>query len=123
MRLKELRETAAPWNRLEYADEESSPGHNDYLFFYDTRKHNVWQLPDNLTILPENVVMVSLPNEMILDPVAAARNVGYEETKFLNEYPIQPDLKATVIPLAETFLPQFIAENLQNQNNMRGYNR
>lgn len=123
VRLHELRETAAPWNRLEYAEQESSPGHDDYLFFYDTQKHQIWQLPDDLTVLPENVVMVSLPNELILDPVAAARSVGYEETKFLEEYPIQADLKATVIPLAETFLPRFIEENLQNQNDTRGYKR
>lgn len=123
VRLKELRETVSPWNRLEYSEQESSLDHDDYTFFYDTKKNNIWELDDNLTELPENVVLVSMPNEMILDPVAAARSVGYEETKFLNEYPIQPDLKATVTQLSETFLPQFIRENLEKQNTTRGYKR
>jgi hypothetical protein len=123
VRLKELRETVSPWNRLEYSEQESSLDHDDYTFFYDTKKHNIWELDDNLTEMPENVVLVSMPNEMILDPVAAARSAGYEETKFLDEFPIQPDLKATVTQLAETFLPQFIRDNLEKQNTTRGCKR
>jgi hypothetical protein len=117
LRLQELRETESPWNHIDLTDMETAFDSDGYLFFYDTKKHNIHELDGNLTELPENVVLVELPSDYILDPVAAARYVGYSDDKFLNEFPIQENLKAEVTPLEETFLPKMIAENLQKEKN------
>jgi hypothetical protein len=123
LRLRELRETESPWNSIDIRDLENGLDSEDYLFFYDTRKRNIYTLDDHITELPENIVLIELPNEMILDPVAAARGVGYSEDKFLEEYPIQQHLKAGVRQLTETFLPEMIAENLRKRENDTRFDR
>lgn len=122
LRLGELRETDVPWNRIEISELETDNDSDNRLFFYDTREHKLWELEDDLTELPENVVMVELPDDLILDPVAAARQVGYADDKFLQEYPIQQNLKAGIRQLSETFLPEFVADNYSKKY-MRGYGR
>jgi len=119
LRLQELRETESPWNRLDISELETSMEVDCLLFFYDTKQHRIYELDDDLTELPENVVLVELPDELTLDPVAAARSVGYSDDRFLDEYPIQENLKAGIKNLSETFLPDFIRENLEKQNNHR----
>ncbi|MEB0249632.1 hypothetical protein QN344_05765 [Mucilaginibacter sp. 5B2] len=123
LRLQELRETEMPWNHISIMDLEPSLDGDDQLFLYDTQKHCAYELDDNITELPEHVVLVALPDDFTLDPVAAARAVGYEETKFLDEYPIKQFLIAGITPLKDTFLPKMIEENLSRQNNSRGYIR
>lgn len=123
LRLKELRETDSPWNRIDISELETSPESDDRLFFYHTKDHTAWELPDDLTELPENVVLAELPGDLILDPIAAARQVGYNDEEFLQEYPIQQNMKAGIKQLSETFLPEFVEENLRNQSNRRGYRR
>jgi hypothetical protein len=123
LRLGELRETESSWNRLDISELETALDSDNHEFFYDTRKHGIYDLDDHLTELPENVVLVELPNDYILDPVAAARSVGYDDDRFLEEYPIQENLKAGIKTLSETFLPDFVAENIRNQDNPRGMRR
>jgi hypothetical protein len=123
IRLGELRESPAPWNRIDISEMETAPDSDDRLFFYHTREHNEWIMDDGITELPKHVVLVALPNELILDPVAAARKVGFDDEEFLAEYPILQNLKAGVTPLSETFLPAFIEENLSQRQNKRGPRR
>jgi hypothetical protein len=123
LRLQELRETDTPWNNISIIDLEPSLDGNDQLFFYDTQKHCAYELNDNLTELPEHIVLVALPDLITLDPVAAARAVGYYDTKFLDEYPIKQFLIAGITRLKDTFLPEMIEENRSRQTNPRGYKR
>lgn len=123
LRLQELRETNAPWNHISIMDLEPSPDGEDQLFLYDTQKHCAYELAYNITELPEHVVLVALPDNLTLDLVAAARAVGYEETKFLSEYPIRQFLIAGITRLKDTILPQLIAKNLARENSSRGYKR
>jgi hypothetical protein len=113
LRLRELRDRESPWNSIDLTDLEPQLDGDGPSFFYDTKKHSLYELDGNLTELPENVVLVELPNEYILDPVAAARSVGYSDDRFLGEYPIQQYLIAVVTRLEETFLPKMIQENIQ----------
>ncbi|MBD1385848.1 hypothetical protein IDJ75_11205 [Mucilaginibacter rigui] len=123
IRLDELRETQAPWNRIDISDMETAPDSDDRLFFYHTKEHTPWELKDEITEVPEHVVLVALPPELILDPVAAARKVGFNDEEFLQEHPIRQYIKAGITPLAETFLPAFIEENIAKQQNSRSQRR
>ncbi|MGF7079723.1 hypothetical protein [Mucilaginibacter sp. UYCu711] len=119
-RLKELLETAAPWNAINLRDIETSEL-DQYLFFYDTVCHNVHEVDYKLTKLPENVVVAELPDEIKLDPFAVAREQGVDPVIFVQDFPIQKDLKAIIKPLTESGLPVFVSANLlfiasQNKN-------
>ena len=115
-RLKELRETDAPWNHIDLEYMEMSDSGEEYICLYDTEHHILYSPDENITELPKNVVMLEIPNELALDPVAVARTFEMNESTFLNDYPIQENLKATVKPLTDTLLPDIIAENLKTHN-------
>lgn len=122
VRLKELRETAVPWNALRFADMFDA-GEN-YLFYYRLDSHTCYQPNPQLTALPEKVVMIQLPNELLLDPVAVAREYKADLPLFLQQNPIQGELKAVVKPLAESALPGIIEQNKKlRQASRQGNNR
>ncbi|GAC1310474.1 MAG: hypothetical protein NVSMB24_27820 [Mucilaginibacter sp.] len=110
-RLKELRETEEPWKNISLRDMEMSDSGEDYLCFYNTETHELYEPDENLLELPENVVVLEIPCEAKLDPVAVAREYGIGETDLLNDHPFQMNLKAKVTPLSETGLPEYIQNN------------
>ena len=115
-RLKELRETELPWNQLQLETMEISDSGLEYLCFYHTETHELFEPDETLMELPEKVVVLEIPYELILDPVAAAVSCGLNATDLLNEHPFKPHLTAKVTPLAETGLPEFITKNLNRQD-------
>ena len=110
-RLKELRETELPWKHISLRDMEMSDNGEEYLCFYNTETHELFEPDEKLLELPENVVVLEIPNEVKLDPVAVAREHGMEATGLLNEHPLQMQLAAKVTPLADTGLPEYIENN------------
>lgn len=114
-RLKQIRETAVPSNQLEFKDMELSASGDAYLCFYDNKKHSLYEPPENIKALPKNVVLLEIPNEIKLDPIAVAREHGIDHVALLKENPIQSELRAIVKPLSESGLPNLIAENLKNE--------
>jgi len=115
-RLKQLRETELPWNQLQLETMEISDSGLEYLCFYHTETHELFEPDETLMELPEKVVVLEIPYELILDPVAAAVSCGLNATDLLNEHPFKPHLTAKVTPLAETGLPEFITKNLNRQD-------
>jgi len=109
VRLKELRETTVPWNALRFADMFDT-GEN-YLFYYRLDSHTGYQPNTQLTTLPAKAAMIELPNELLLDPVAVAREYKADLPLFLQQNPNQRELKAVVKPLAESALPRIIEQN------------
>jgi hypothetical protein len=112
-RLKELRETEEPWKCISFNDDlwESETG--EYLCFYNLVTHNIYMPPEDLVEIPQNIVVLEIPNELDLDPVAVARGYGLAETTFLNDHPIRASLAAKVKPLAGSGLPEFIEANIK----------
>jgi len=110
-RLKELRETELPWKHISLRDMEMSDSGEEYLCFYHTGTHELFEPDENLLELPENVVVLEIPCEARLDPIAVAREYGIGETDLLVEHPFQMNLKAKVTPLSETGLPEYIQNN------------
>ena len=108
-RLRQLRETEQPWKHISF--ENLDIGEEGYLCFYNTQSHEIFIPEEDITEMPENVVVLEIPNELKLDPVALARDLGIDETELLAEHPIQMNLTAKVFPLSESGLPEFIENN------------
>ncbi|WPU99118.1 hypothetical protein SNE26_24195 [Mucilaginibacter sp. cycad4] len=116
-RLKELRETAQSGNIISLRNMEMSDDGHAYLTFYDTETHCILEADEFLFELPEHVVLLEIPNEIWLDPIAVARSYGMNDTDILITYPISKKLSAKVTPIAETGLSKFIAENVKRRDN------
>lgn len=82
-----------------------------YEAYYHPVMKQVVELDPKLLEFPEGVVKLKIPNEIGLDPVAAASIYGMDERELLRRYPIQKELKAAVIPLSETHVPALIRRN------------
>jgi len=82
-----------------------------YEAYYHPVMKQVVELDPKLLEFPEGVIKLKIPNEIGLDPVAAARIYGMDERGLLRRYPIQKALKAEVIPLSETHVPALIRRN------------
>jgi len=113
-RLRELRENAAPWNKISFANPGMSESGTRYVCLYNTQKHTLYQVPNNIKSLPKNVVMLEIPYELQLDPVAVAMERNIDVSEFVKNHPIQTELKAVVKPLSETWVAELINENLMN---------
>lgn len=118
-RLRQLRETEEPWKHISFDDLEMDDSCEAYLCFYNTQSHKLFSPEENIIELPEDVVLLEIPNELKLDPVAVARDYGISETDFLVEHLIQSALTAKVTPLSESGLPRFIENNIKNLDNQQ----
>jgi len=83
------------------------------IFFYDRIQNSIVQVPDSITELPKNLVMILLPNEVILDPVGCGSLLKGNPFAFLDKFPPQQKLEARVFPVEESYLPQLIHNNLK----------
>lgn len=124
-RMKELRETELPWKNISLRNMEMSDSGEEYLCFYNIETHEVFEPDEMLFELPDKVVVLEIPYEIKLDPVAVAREYGIGETDLLADHPFQMKLTAKVTPLSETGLSKFIEENKRrnDQKNDRGPKR
>ncbi len=111
LRLQELRHTKYFFPVISLKSFELTTDGEYYEAFYHPVMKQVVGIDPKLTELPEGVVKVRLPNELGLDPVATARRYGIDENELLRRYPPKKDLKAAVIPLADTGLPALIRQN------------
>jgi hypothetical protein len=109
---RELRETANPENKLDVRAMDLSASEDSYLSYYHLRDHKSYLPDEGLTELPQNVMLLEIPNELILDPVAVIQEQPLDTLALLKSYPVREVLKAKLIPLEETLLPQVISENL-----------
>lgn len=118
-RLKELRETAQPWNSISLRDMDMSDDGTTYMTFYNTETHLILEADQFLFELPENVILLEIPNEILLDPVAVARSYGFNDTDMMLTYPIQKKLSAKITSITETGLADFIANNVKRRDDQQ----
>lgn len=113
LRLQELRHVKdfTPIISLKTFDLSGDGSH--YQAFYHILLKQVVNIDLKLTEFPDGVVLVRMPSELGLDPIGAASKYGWDEMEVLKEYPIKESLKAEIIPLSETGVPQLIAKNRQ----------
>jgi hypothetical protein len=117
-RLRQMRDTEQPWNNFSFDDFEMDDDGDKYLFFFNTQTHELYMPPEDIIELPEHVVVLEIPNELGLDPVAVAREYGSDLYELLIEHPIAEKLAAKVSPLSETGLPAIIENNIRIQLNL-----
>jgi hypothetical protein len=116
-RLRQMRDTEQPWNNISFDDFEMDDYGDKYLCFFNTQTHELYTPPEDIIELPEHVVVLEIPNELDLDPVAVAREYGADISELLREYPITEKLTAKVSPLSDTGLPAIIESNIRAQQN------
>ena len=114
-RLRQMRDTEQPWKNISFDDFEMDDYGDKYLCFFNTKTHELYMPPEDLLELPEHVVVLEIPNELDLDPVAVAREYGSNLSELLREYPITENLAAKVSPLSESGLPGLIENNIRHQ--------
>lgn len=110
-RLKELRETAAPHNRIDLKRMEMSDDGTEYLCLFHTKNRTLYHPSSDIREMPAHVVFLKIPYELVLDPVAVARQHGLPDTDLLDSYPIHEKLSAVVLPLSETNILSIIEKN------------
>ena len=54
-RLRELRETAAPWNRISINGLRESESGKEYLGLYDVSKKKLYTVDNEMTVVPQNI--------------------------------------------------------------------
>jgi hypothetical protein len=111
LRLQELRNTQFFFPVISLKSFELTNDGWHYEAYYHPVMKQVVELDPRLLEFPEGVIKLKIPNEIGLDPVAAARQYGMNERELLRRHPIQKDLKAEVIPLSETHIPALIRRN------------
>jgi len=113
LRLQEFRhaQNFTPIISLRSLDLDSKGDH--YMAFYHPFLRQVVNIDPKLTEFPEGVVAIKMPNELGLDPIAAARKYRIDEKVLARLYPMQKELKADIVPLSETGIPALIQKNRQ----------
>jgi len=123
-RLRELRETAAPWNNIQLHDAEMSPEGEEYYLLYNTVTREEYEFDDDVIEVPEDVVFIKVPYEVRLDPYAVAVQYGIDPEEFVQKFPFEQNLKAQVRPLSETNIARLTEDNRQwNQQQSPGPGR
>lgn len=110
-RMREMRAVDDFTRSLHFTRLQVSPDGRNYLFFYNTVKHEVEFLGSGIKELPKNVVLAEIPEERVLDPVAVSRELGLGNAGLYPKHPMSENLKAKFTPLHETRLPEIIASN------------
>lgn len=111
LRLSELRPENDFSTKIDLRNLDVSNDGEKFICFYEPSSKKVVEIDSTITELPKGVVMLEIPDEMKLDPVAVARQFGVDEKSFLRKYPLQMQLDAKVVPLSETGLPAFVKKN------------
>lgn len=83
-----------------------------YMIPYNTKTHEYQHLDlSTITEIPRDVVVVSFPHELKLDPVGYNRKLGLAPAERLKFTGIRPHFKATRVPWEQTGVPMRIQEN------------
>jgi len=115
LRMGVLRAVDQFWKSIDLNRTEEAPD-SSLLFAYNYRRHEQIEIEDHITAYPKGTVLVALPHESKLDPVAAGRRDWGDELALLDQYPIQQKMEARIFPL-EKIKPivELIEENLKKQ--------
>jgi hypothetical protein len=122
-RLKELREMNEPWNRIQLDGLEMSDSGEHYLCFYNTDAHKTTNDISEILARPEKVVLLEIPYEVELDPVAVAREYGIGDIELLPEHPVKMYQKAKVTALSAEMTSRITLLHYPSANRAEGWER
>lgn len=110
-RLRELRLQSDTSIRLDLKSMPMSSDGDKYLCYYHPPTYSEFVADKNIRQLPKDVVLLEIPYELILDPVAVARQYGLADTELLDRFPIRQEIKATAVPLEQSYLAELVKNN------------
>jgi hypothetical protein len=87
----------------------------NYLCFYHLPTKQPVTIPEDITVLPEDTVLLIIPTEFYIDPVGVSRQYGEDDRSLLSLYPIRDGLKATVVSIEASGLPELIQANKEKK--------
>ncbi|SDE88166.1 hypothetical protein SAMN05216464_110170 [Mucilaginibacter pineti] len=87
---------------------------NHYRIPYNPATHSFEDLDyENIKAIPKGIIIVDIPWQQHLDPIAYARIHGFDKDQILRESPIQLHMKAHEASWDDTPIKQIIAKNLK----------
>lgn len=87
-----------------------------YVIPYNPKSYEFQELDyDNITATPKDLIVISFPHEIALDPVGFNRKGGWDETDGLKQKNIKSHFEAKIIDWKETGIGQTIKENIKKQ--------
>ncbi len=85
-----------------------------YMVPFDTKAKEFRRLDyDTITKLPEELILVSFPNERQMDPVGWNIRNGLDPKFALKTIDLKPEIVPDIIPWGETMIPGIIKDNLK----------
>ncbi|MET3876472.1 hypothetical protein [Chitinophaga sp. OAE865] len=102
----------------------SDRSHTRYFFFYDKGKQRQVDIAPTLMTIPNNIIGVEIPVIEFLDPYARAVEYGWQnQMGWFDHHPVQLHLKASIIPLEQTILPDLVRSNIarHQMKNKKGF--
>jgi len=116
VRMRELRPVAQPAARIGINELELSADGEKLRLFFDTKQGQQISKESVLTPFWEGIVLLEMPNEILLDPVGAARLYKLEDTEFLSRFPMKMSHQALATPLTKFAHQQMV--DLQKKKNL-----
>ena len=113
-RMQELRLTTDFSKNIDLSQLPTTLKGDKFLMFYDIQSKKEVKIPDDVTALPKNVVLVVIQSELWLDPISAARQLDLNPLTFVDRYPLQFNLTARTYPISQSWIPYLIKENLKD---------
>jgi len=101
VRMRELRPVAQPATRIGIKELELSADGEKLRLFFDTKQGQQISKESVLTPFREGIVLLEMPNEILLDPVGAARLYKLEDTELLSRFPMKMSHQALATPLTK----------------------
>ncbi|TYR37414.1 hypothetical protein FXV77_05265 [Sphingobacterium phlebotomi] len=97
---------------LRFRDLRADPTNTYYYGMLDTKTMSLIKYDDDLIKeIPQNAVMIKIPNEKILDPFMRLRSMGWEDhLEKIGKFPIRYNFEARVLPWRDTPIPQLIRQ-------------
>lgn len=100
-----------------------SEDRKSYLFFYNPQKKAVVYIPENITKMPGDIVLVEIPIEQYLDPVGLARSFGQPDNFLLDSYPLKAYHQAKLTAIEASGLVEMVRNNREKKKaqGLRGF--
>jgi hypothetical protein len=117
---RKLIQAEMPFQAIDLSKLQVAEDNESYIAYYQTPLKKVVDIQPGIMQLPKDVVGIHIPYELKLDPVGFARQHGLDEMAVLSFYPLQRELKAKVVSLAETELPYLVERNREQLKQNRG---
>lgn len=104
-------------NGIRFTDIENyfDENRNAYFIPYDAKRHEFREIDyETIKEIPKDLVVVSFPNETLLDPIGWNRKHGFDIKNGLKESGLKMNFKARLSTWGDIYVPEKIKENIKS---------